>query len=368
MAVATLKETPLADLHRKLGARMVDFAGWNMPVQYKSIIAEHLAVRNKVGLFDVSHMGEFIVRGASAGQFVQSMIANDLEKLSIPNRALYTQLVMPSGGTVDDLIVYRRSDDYLLVVNASNISKDWDWLKQHVKDFPGVEMEDISDATGLLALQGPQAVPLLAKITGTDVGALPSFAYGTATISGVAISFGRTGYTGEDGFEIFIPSADVCTVWEKLLEEGAAFGIEPCGLGARDTLRLEAGLPLYGHELDENTSPLTAGLGWSVKLDKGEFQGRNALRKEKEEGLKEQIVCLKSEGKALPRQGYAVFVGDEEVGSVTSGSQGIFVGYPIAFARIRAPYAKVGQPLEIAIRDQRVKAAVVRRPWYKLTK
>jgi aminomethyltransferase len=368
MAVATLKETPLADLHRKLGARMVDFAGWNMPVQYKSIITEHLAVRNKVGLFDVSHMGEFIVRGSSAGQFVQSMIANDLDKLSMPNKALYTQLVMPSGGTVDDLIVYRRTDDYLLVVNASNIEKDWDWLQKHVKAFSGVEMKDISDKTGLLALQGPQAVALLCKVTGTDVAALSSFAYGTATISGVAVSFGRTGYTGEDGFEIFVPAADVCAVWQKLLDEGASFGIEPCGLGARDTLRLEAGLPLYGHELDENTSPLTAGLGWSVKLDKGEFQGRDALRKEKEEGLKEQIVCLKSEGKALPRQGYTVFAAGEEVGTITSGSQGIFVGYPIAFARLKAPYAKVGQALEIGIRDQRVKASVVRRPWYKLAK
>jgi aminomethyltransferase len=341
MAVATLKETPLADQHRQLGARMVDFAGWNMPVQYKSIIAEHLAVRKKVGLFDVSHMGEFLVRGEGAEEFLQFMIANDLNKISTPNKALYTQFVMPDGGTVDDLIVYRRLEDFLVVVNASNIEKDWQWLKQHAKDFPGVDLLDISDVTALLALQGPNAVPLLAKLTGTDVGALPSFGYANATIGGAEVSFGRTGYTGEDGFEIFVGVENSVKVWQALLKEGAEYGIEPCGLGARDTLRLEAGLPLYGHELDEKTSPLTAGLGWSVKLDKQPFEGRHALLKQKEQGLKVQIVCLKSEGKALPRQGYAVLAGDKEIGSVTSGSQGIFVGYPIAFAKIDSAFAKV---------------------------
>ena len=274
MAVATLKETPLADQHRQLGARMVDFAGWNMPVQYKSIIGEHQAVRNKVGLFDVSHMGEFLVKGEGAGEFLQFMIANDLDKIPATNKAIYTQFVMPDGGTVDDLIVYRRVEDFLVVVNASNIEKDWAWLKQHVKTFPNVDLLDISDQTALLALQGPHAVPLLAKLTGSDVGALPSFGYGVATIDGAEISFGRTGYTGEDGFEIFVKCQDAVKVWQALLKGGAEYGIEPCGLGARDTLRLEAGLPLYGHELDESTSPLTAGLGWSVKMDKTAFLGK----------------------------------------------------------------------------------------------
>jgi aminomethyltransferase len=368
MAVATLKETPLADQHRQLGARMVDFAGWNMPVQYKSIITEHLAVRNKVGLFDVSHMGEFLVKGEGAAEFLQFMIANDLEKISSPNKALYTQFVMPNGGTVDDLIVYRRLEDFLVVVNASNIEKDWNWLKQHAKTFPGVDLLDISEQTGLLALQGPKAVALLGKVTGVDVGALPSFGYGTATIDGATISFGRTGYTGEDGFEIFVGVEDVVKLWKLLLQQGEEYGIEPCGLGARDTLRLEAGLPLYGHELDENTSPLAAGLGWSVKIDKGSFEGKEALLKQKEQGLKDQIVCLKAEGKALPRQGYLVFAGDKEIGTVTSGSQGIFVGYPIAFAKIDSAFAKTGQEVQIAIRDQRVKASIVRRPWYKSAK
>jgi aminomethyltransferase len=368
MATATLKETPLADLHRQLGARMVDFAGWNMPVQYKSIIGEHQAVRTRCGLFDVSHMGEFIVKGVGAAEFLQFMIANDLDKISTPNKALYTQFVMPSGGTVDDLIVYRRTEDFLVVVNASNIEKDWNWLRQHAKSFEAVDLLDISEQTALLALQGPNAVSLLEKVTGSKLRDMGSFTYGSATVNGAAISFGRTGYTGEDGFEIFVGSQDACMLWEKLLKDGQEFGIEPCGLGARDTLRLEAGLPLYGHELDETTTPLTAGLGWSVKVDKGPFEGRDALLRQKDAGFKEQIVCLKSEGKALPRQGYAVFAGDKQIGVVTSGSQGIFVGYPIAFAKIESAYAKVGQALQIAIRDQKVEASVVKRPWYKAKK
>jgi aminomethyltransferase len=243
MTTAQLKETPLANEHRKLGARMVDFAGWNMPVQYKSIVTEHQAVRNGVGLFDVSHMGEFTVTGPQAHEFVQFMIANDLNRLSNPNMALYTQFVMPHGGTVDDLIVYRRENDYLLVVNASNIEKDWKWVNEHARKFD-VKPKDISDETALLALQGPRAVELLAEVAGAFVKDMHSFTYGEATVSGAPISFGRTGYTGEDGFEIFVPADKAVTVWNALMEAGKKFNIEPCGLGARDTLRLEAGLPL----------------------------------------------------------------------------------------------------------------------------
>jgi aminomethyltransferase len=368
MSVATLKETPLADLHRSLGARMVDFAGWNMPVRYKSDIGEHMAVRTKVGLFDVSHMGEFLVRGQGGAEFLQFMIANDLGRIAQPNKALYTQFVMPDGGTVDDLIVYRRSEDFLLVVNASNIAKDWNWVRENAKKFPQVDLLDISDETALLALQGPSAVKLLSKAAKTKLEDVPSFGYVACTIGGIAVSCGRTGYTGEDGFEIFIAAQDAAKVWEALMCEGQEFGIEPCGLGARDTLRLEAGLPLYGHELDEKTSPLTAGLGWSVKLDKGPFSGRDALLAEKQVGSKQPIVCLKAEGKALPRQGYPVFSGERQVGLVTSGSQGIFVNYPIAFARVDAEVSAIGQHLQIGIRDQRVPASVVPRPFYKRAK
>ncbi|HEY9785628.1 MAG TPA: glycine cleavage system aminomethyltransferase GcvT [Candidatus Obscuribacterales bacterium] len=368
MVATTLKETPLAAIHKKAGARMVDFAGWNMPVQYKSIIQEHMAVRTKVGLFDVSHMGEFLITGADAFAFVQYVIANDLQRLSAPNRALYTQFVNEHGGTVDDLIVYRRSDDFLMVVNASNIDKDWEWVNKHSNDFKSVTLSNASDKTALLALQGPHAVDLLSELVGRDLHSIPAFGYAEAAVDGIKISFGRTGYTGEDGFEIFTDAKDVVTVWEKIMKKGQSYGIEPCGLGARDTLRLEAGLPLYGHELDEKTSPLEAGLGWSVKLEKGEFVGREALKSQKDKGLAKQCVCLKVEGKALPRQGYDVLAAGQKIGSVTSGSQGIFVGYPIAFAFVPPEYAKQGQMLEVQIRDSRVVAHVVPRPWYKRSK
>lgn len=365
MTTAQLKETPLANEHRKLGARMVDFAGWNMPVQYKSIVAEHQAVRNKVGLFDVSHMGEFVVSGSGAHDFVQYAIANDLNRLNKPNMALYTQLVRPGGGTVDDLIVYRRDHDFLLVVNASNIEKDWKWLEELRRKFNDVKMEDISDRTALLALQGPLAVDLFAQLAGAQVKEMASFTYGHSKVNGVPVSFGRTGYTGEDGFEIFTSIDDAVTVWRALLEAGTSRGIEPCGLGARDTLRLEAALPLYGHELDDETSPLEAGLGWSVKLEKGDFSGREALQKQSSGNMQKMMVCLRAEGKALPRQGYPVFAGDTQVGTVTSGSQGIFVGYPIACAYVPAQFAKVGQDLSIGIRDTKVPAKVVKRPFYR---
>jgi aminomethyltransferase len=367
MVATTLRETALAKAHVKLSARMVDFAGWNMPVQYKSIITEHMATRQKIGLFDVSHMGEFLVTGPGAAEFVQHVIANDLNRLTEPDRALYSQLCYENGGTVDDLIVYRRKENFLLVVNASNIDKDFAWLTSHKAKF-AVELTDISDQTGLLALQGPFAVPLLSEIVGDWVGQLPSFGYGEAKVDGHSFSFGRTGYTGEDGFEIFVDTGHLQWLWDMLLERGAKFGIQPCGLGARDTLRLEAGLPLYGHELEKDISPIEAGLGWSVKPDKGDFIGRDVLARQKGGDLERQIVCLKAEGRAIPRQGYSVFQGETEVGTITSGTQGIFVGYPIAFAMVKRAAARVGENLQVAIRDNRVAATVVNRPWYKRKK
>jgi len=311
-------------------------------------------------------MGEFVITGSQAHDFVQHMVANDINKLTKPNMALYTQFVMPTGGTVDDLIVYRRENDFLLVVNASNIEKDWNWLKQYSPKFPDVQMRDISDRTGLLALQGPEAVALFASVVGqTWIKDMPSFTYGEAKIDGVAVSFGRTGYTGEDGFEIFVDSDKTGRIWNTLLEAGQSVGVEPCGLGARDTLRLEAGLPLYGHELDDTTSPLEAGLGWSVKLEKGEFLGREAMQKQAKDGLPKALVCLKSESKALPRQGYPIFDGETQVGAVTSGSQGIFVGYPIACAFVPPALAKVGTTLSVGIRETKVAAQAVKRPFYK---
>jgi aminomethyltransferase len=365
MTTMQLKETALASTHKKMGARMVDFAGWNMPVQYKSIISEHMAVRNKVGLFDVSHMGEFLVSGQDAHNFVQYVIANDVNKLKSPNCALYTQFVKPDGGTIDDLIVYRREHDFLLVVNASNIEKDWQWLQKHSNSFKDLKLTDISDRTGLLALQGPKAQELLSKITSTDLANMPSFAYDKAKVNNFDISFGRTGYTGEDGFEIFVDVDHLDKLWQILFDVGNNFGIEACGLGARDTLRLEAGLPLYGHELDESTSPLEAGLDFSVKLDKGEFLGKDALYKQKELGLTKKLIGLRTESQALPRAGYEVNIDGTKIGTITSGSQGIFVGYPIAFAYVEPKYAKLGQILNVTIRNNDVKAEVIKRPFYK---
>lgn len=365
MTTTSLKETPLARWHTEAGGRMVDFAGWNMPVQYKSIVTEHMATRTAVGLFDVSHMGEFIVEGAKAFDFLQHMVPNDVSRLSEPNRALYTQMVREDGGTVDDLIIYRRTNDYLVIVNASNIDKDWQWLNQHAGQFEGVKLKNISDATGLIAVQGPKAVDLFAAVVGDWVRNIGSFRAGEATVDGVKIEFGRTGYTGEDGFEVIVAADKTEWLWKLLLHKGAVFGIEPCGLGARDTLRLEAGLPLYGHELTDDISPIEAGLGWSVKLKKDNFLGLSALKKQHEQGSQQQVVCLKAEGKALPRQDYKVYKGSKLVGKVTSGSQGIFVGYPIAFALVESESAKIDTELAIEIRDKHVPARVVSRPWYK---
>ncbi len=372
MLTQTLKETPLADLHRAAGARMVDFAGWNMPVQYKSIIKEHMTVRQAVGLFDVCHMGEVIVTGKDAKPFIQYLIANDLEKLQNPNTALYTQFVNENGGTVDDLIVYRRTNDYLLVVNAGNIDKDWNWINQFKDRFKDLHLVDESDKTGLLALQGPKAQALMKELVGEQAASLPVFHYAESIISGIKISFGRTGYTGEDGYEIFVETSKAAALWQDILKRGEAFGIEPCGLGARDTLRLEACLPLYGHELDDKTSPLEAGLGFSVSLDKPDYIGKDRLVAQKTNGLKKKLVCLVSEGKALPRQGYAIKASTQAIapviGSIASGTQGIAVGYPIATGYVPTEYAKVGTQLYVDIRGNSVPAKVVTRPFYKAKK
>jgi len=363
--ITTAKKTPLAETHIKLDARMVDFAGWYMPVRYTSIITEHMAVRQAVGLFDVSHMGEFTVQGAGAHDFVQYVIVSDLDKLAEPNSALYTQFLNFDGGIVDDLIVYRRKNDYLLVVNASNIDKNFKWLKSQLADFPGVQLKDESDTTALLALQGPEAVSVMQSIIGEKASALKSFHYLEDTADGIKMGIARTGYTGEDGFELFTHSKDVVKLWQLLIKHGEPFGIQPCGLGARDTLRLEACYPLYGHELDDATSPLEADLGWCVKLNKSNFIGKDKLLKQKENGLPKKLVGLVTEARALPRQGYAIKAGNKQVGTVTSGSQGIYVGYPIAMGYVQPEFAKAGQLLAVEIRGKDVPAHVVAKPFYK---
>lgn len=356
----TLKQTPLNDVHKKLNARLVDFAGYEMPVQYEGIIAEHNAVRNKCGIFDVSHMGEFLVTGSESFEYLNYLIPNDIEKLRDSSKGLYTQICNESGGTIDDLIIYKRPDGFLIVANASNIKKDWEWFNKHVGDFD-VELVDISEETALIAVQGPRAEELLSKSLIVDLKDLKYF----EIMDHESFWIARTGYTGEDGFEVFIRNNPTKAVqlWNSLISGGAA----PCGLGARDTLRLEVAYPLYGHELDDETSPLEAGLGWSIKLDKEcDFIGKDPLLKQKANGLNKKMVCLKINSKLIARQGYKVFSKDEkEIGIVCSGSQGITVGYPIATAYVKPEFSEIGTELFVDIRGKMIPCEVVKRPFYK---
>lgn len=355
----TLKKTILNEEHKKLGAKLVEFGGFEMPVQYQGIIAEHNAVRKNVGVFDVSHMGEFLVSGKDTLSYLNYLVPNNIKKIEEGGKSLYTQICNEKGGTVDDLIIYNLGENFLVVVNASNIEKDWDWFNKYKNNF-NVELKNISDSISLFAVQGPKAQEILSIVLKTSLETQKYFdirKYGPNWIS-------RTGYTGEDGFEVFIdnPSRAI-SIWQDLIK----IGVMPCGLGARDTLRLEAAYPLYGHELDENTSPLEAGLGWSVKLYKEEnFVGKETLLKQKQNGLKKKIVCLKINDKAIARQGYKVCSKDSsEIGVVCSGSQGITVGYPIATAYVSPNFSEVGKELFVSIREKLVPATVVQRPFYK---
>ncbi len=355
----TLKKTPLFDCHKKLNAKLVDFAGYEMPVQYQSIISEHNAVRTKAGLFDVSHMGEFIVSGPDSLNFLNYLVPNDVNKITETGKGLYTQLCNENGGTVDDLIIYNRGNDFLIVVNASNIDKDWDWINSHKKNF-NIELKNESEKFSLIAIQGPLSEEILSKSLGIDLKKHNYFEVKKYNNFWIA----RTGYTGEDGFEIFIEDTDEAKIlWEKLISSGAM----PCGLGARDTLRLEAAYPLYGHELDDETSPLEAGLGWSIKLDKeSDFIGKESLLKQKQSGLNKKMICLKIKDKVIARQGYKVFSKESlEIGIVASGSQGITVGYPIATAYVNPTYSETGKELLVNIRDKMILCEVIKRPFYK---
>lgn len=358
----TLKKTPLIECHKKCGAKLVDFAGFEMPVQYQGIISEHNAVRTNAGLFDVSHMGEFIVSGEEAQKFLNYLVPNDIGRISERGQGLYTQLCYDNGGTVDDLIIYNRGFDFLVVVNASNIDKDWAWFNKNKSRF-NVELRNVSDNFSLLALQGPKAEEILSKVLNVDLDMLKSHKYFEIKKYN-PLWIARTGYTGEDGFEIFIKGdKEAQKLWSDLISSG----VTPCGLGARDTLRLEAAYPLYGHELDDETSPLEAGLGWSVKLDKtSEFLGKSSLIKQKKDGLKKKMVCLKINDKVIARQGYKVFLKEnKEIGIVASGSQGLTVGYPIATAYVTPEESEVGKELFVSIRDKLVSATIIKRPFYK---
>ncbi len=366
--MGTLKVTPLNARHRALGAKMVDFGGWDMPVQYHSILKEHEAVRQRAGLFDVSHMGVFDLKGPDALAAIQYLIPNDASRLTA-GKGLYTQLCNPQGGTIDDLLIFcLNAEHWWLIVNAGNRDKDFEWIASQLTGFDA-QLSSLADNTGIIALQGPSAADILSRICELDLNpvSLPAFSIRATEIQGHKVMLSRSGYTGEDGFEIYVPYAQIEAVWDSLLTAGQTDGLEPVGLGARDTLRLEAAMPLYGHELDDQTSPLSAGLGWSVKLQKAaDFIGKQALITEKEQGLTKVRVGFVLEGKRAPRQDYTLWLDDQQIGVVTSGSLSPSLGYPIGMGYIQL---QAGQELpesfDVDIRGQRHPARRVKLPFYK---
>ncbi|MBI3942141.1 MAG: glycine cleavage system aminomethyltransferase GcvT [Chloroflexi bacterium] len=357
-----LKRTPLFDWHTSHGARMVDFGGWEMPVQYTSILEEHRAVRQKAGLFDVCHMGEAHIRGPQAGSWLRHIVTNDPAMLEM-NQAQYNVLCQENGTALDDLIIYRLGEDHFLaVLNASNVDKDVNWLREHLES--GVTLENASDETGLMALQGPAAEAILQKLTAADLSQLRYYWCLPGKVADVDALICRTGYTGEDGFEVMVPSDQAMHVWEVLMQAGESHGLLPAGLGARDTLRLEAAMPLYGHELDEETTPLEAGLTRFIVLDK-DFIGRDAMREEKASGLKKRLVGIEMVDRGIPRQDYAVLYQGEVVGKITSGTMSPTLEKAIAMAYVRPDLREVGTELAVMIRDRPAKAVIARRPFYK---
>lgn len=364
-----LRRTPLYEEHLKLGARMVPFSGWEMPVQYGSILQEHEAVRTRAGLFDVSHMGEFRIDGENALALLQYLVPNDVSKLTI-GQALYAQLCRPDGNTIDDLLIYRTGEtDYMMVVNAGNIDKDFNWVEQQAGHFQNVRVTNISDATALLALQGPLALEILQPLANVDLATIRYYHFARGAVGGIPCLISRTGYTGEDGFELYCNAGDASTLWNKLLDAGKPRGLLPSGLGARDTLRLEAGMCLYGHELDEQTNPLEAGLGWSVKLNASDFIGRDPLLKVKEEGPQRKLIGIVMDERGIPRGGYTLYDADgQRIGELTSGTRGPTVQKDIGMGYVDAAHAVVGQPVFVDIRGKKTAAHIVTLPFYKRKK
>ncbi|WP_308634928.1 glycine cleavage system aminomethyltransferase GcvT [Paenibacillus silvisoli] len=362
-----LKRTPLYPLYADYpGARCIDFGGWELPVQFSGIQKEHDAVRQQAGLFDVSHMGEFIVTGSEAEAFLQRLTTNDVAKLA-DGQAQYTLMCYPYGGVVDDLLVYRiASDHFMVVVNAANIGKDFEWMREQLTD--DVTLENKSDELALLALQGPNAVAIMALAAGPfDCGKLAPFRFATeVSVGGVQTLVSRTGYTGEDGFELYMAADQAQQVWQALFAVGEAFGLMPAGLGARDTLRFEARLPLYGQELSARISPLEAGLNPFVKLDKGDFIGRDALLRQKTDGVPRKLVGIEMIDRGIPRSHYPVLTADgKPIGEVTSGTQSPTLKRSLGLALIETGFAGLGTEVWVEIRGKLLKAEVVKAPFYK---
>lgn len=367
-----MKTTPLTDTHLALGARMAEFAGYNMPISYSGIQEEHHAVRNGAGMFDVSHMGEFIVRGKEALDLIQYVTSNDASRLAIGD-AQYSCLPNGQGGIVDDLLVYRLPEDmcaegeqaFMLVVNASNIEKDWDWISRHNRF--DTRLINISDETGLLAVQGPKAAQLLQPLTDVDLASMKYYTFAKGRFAGVDnVLISATGYTGAGGFELYAANEHIVALWNAVMEAGKPYDLKPIGLGARDTLRLEMGFCLYGNDIDDGTSPLEAGLGWITKLQKGDFIDAETLRRQKAEGLQRKLVGFVLDDRRVPRHGYPIEdMEGNEIGVVSSGTQSPSLGYPIGMGYVPLSFAAEGTPIAIAAGGKKLAATVAKVPFYK---
>jgi aminomethyltransferase len=362
---AALKKTPLNARHRSLGARMVEFGGWDMPVEYSGITDEHQAVRTRAGLFDVSHMGQIEVAGRDALAAVQHVTSNDASKLAI-GQAQYAGLTTPAGTFVDDVLTYRLADDhFLLVVNASNIAKDFTWITRQIAGLEDAAAVNTSSRYALLALQGPAAREVLQTLTAIPLADIKYYWFTTGEVAGVRSTISRTGYTGEDGFEVFVPPASAERVWDAILQAGRSAGVVPAGLGARDTLRLEAAMRLYGNDIDETTSVLEADLGWIVGWKKEDFLGAEVLRRQKEEGVQRKLIGFEMLDRAIARHGYDAYVEGRKAGTVTSGTQTPFLKKAIGMAYLPVSHTTAGTEFEIDVRGRRARAQVVPMPFYK---
>lgn len=356
------KHTPLYHEHVKLGARIVPFAGFLMPLEYSGIINEHRAVREDMGMFDLSHMGEFRVTGSDAVAAIDRLVTNDIRGLTV-GQIRYTPMCYDDGGIVDDLLVYRYPDHLILVVNAANIEKDLEWVREHLEG--DAQVENVSDDIALIAVQGPKALDFLQSFTDTDLAAIPYYHFSEGEMAGVPATISRTGYTGEDGFELYVCPDDAARVWDALLQAGGARGLTPVGLGARDTLRLEAGYMLYGNDIDHATSPLEAGLGWTVKFGDHDFVGRDVLERQKTEGLGRRMVAIEMLDRRIPRPHCAVYRDGASVGELTSGTFSPTLKKGIGLGYVRTDSAKAGTEVMVQIRNDHYPARVVRKPMYK---
>ena len=362
-----LKKTPLNAIERELGGKMVDFGGWDLPVQYSGILEEHRAVRERAGLFDVSHMGELTVAGTQALDLLQVTTCNDVAKLQ-DGRCQYNGLLYPTGGFVDDILIYRNGpENYLIVVNASNSDRDYEWLRDCAEGMD-VEVRNVSEHYAQLAVQGPRAEEILQGLTGTDLSKIGYYRFDRGLVDGSDAIISRTGYTGEDGFEVYVAPDAAPGLFRRILDKGSAHEILPCGLGARDTLRLEAKMALYGNDIDHSTTPLEADLGWIVKLEKGEFHGRDVLTREKAEGVRRKLCGFEMVDRGIARHGYPIVADGEDIGLVTSGTHSPTLKKAIGLAYLPPDRTAPGTEFSVLIRGKETRAKVVPTPFYKRQK